>query len=199
MARRKDHTRDELKDMLRQTAEKIIKTKGIEHLTARALATQIGYSPGTLYNIYPDMEGLKQDINFHTLGRLLGACQNAVTAAPPGPASMRALAKAYLDFAQAEPRLWSMIFTDTRDSSGTTQLPGPYRERLDALFAVIEKALHDNASIPPKQRGLTARLLWSCLHGIAVLTLDGRLRLVGAHDPAPMIDMLIERFTPAKG
>ena len=45
MARRTDHTREELKDLIINAAWTIIETEGAPGLTARKLASAIGYAP----------------------------------------------------------------------------------------------------------------------------------------------------------
>ena len=195
MARRKDHTRPELKEIIRLEAEKLIKTKGFDQLTARALATHIGYSPGTIYNIYPDMAALKQDINLHTLGRLQATCLHALDQAAPGIPKLRALANAYLIFAQTEPRFWSLVFADPRHDAQRQKLSKPYRDRLTEMFRLIEETLRDHAKVIPDDAPQLARFLWASLHGITCLTLDGRLALVGTAESDELIDLLLQRFS----
>jgi len=48
--------------------------------------------------------------------------------------------------------------------------------------------------MPDKMAHSSARLLWACMHGITVLTLDGRLNLVGIQKPHDMIDDLLHRY-----
>lgn len=194
MARRKDHTRPELKEIIRLEAEKLIKTKGFDQLTARALATHIGYSPGTIYNVYPDMDALKQDINFHTLGRLQTACLQSLNQAAPGIPKLYALANAYLTFAQTEPRFWSLVFADPRHDMKQRHLPKAYQARLSDLFQLIEETLRGHGQIDIADAPKIARLLWASLHGITLLTLDGRLALVGVKKNNELIDLLLSRL-----
>lgn len=194
MARRKDHTRPELKEFIRTQAENLIKTKGFDHLTARALAAHIGYSAGTIYNVYPDMEALKEDINFHTLGRLQAVCIQSLEGASPGISKLRALANAYITFAQAEPRFWSLIFTGQRHDTKKERLPKEYRARLTELFELIERTIHDHGQVNIDNAPKMARLLWACLHGVTTLTLDGRLMLVDAEPSNDLINLLFNQF-----
>jgi AcrR family transcriptional regulator len=192
MARRKDHTPDELKALILQSAEKIINTKGLEKLTARALALAVGYTPGTIYNLYKDMDAVVLDINFITLGRLHAFCQTRVQGMQPGFKKVKALAYAYVDFAHQNVRAWETLFAYTH--KGKTRPPKPYQQRVQDLFQLIAATLQECLKMPQAEAASSARLLWSCLHGITVLMLDGRINLVGVEQPHTMIDDLLEKY-----
>ena len=193
MARRKDHTPEELKGLLLQAAEKIVYSKGMGKLTARALAAAVGYTPGTIYNVYKDMDDLILDINYATLGRLQDYCREKMRATPADFSRIRALAYAYVDFARENIRAWETIFAHTRKRGGKPRLPKHYQQRLGDIFRLIEDALQECLGMQADIAGPTARLVWASLHGITVLTLDGSLGLIGVDDPHPMIDDLLRR------
>lgn len=68
MARRSDHTRDELRTLILEAAWSIIGQENAEGLTARRVASEIGYAPGTVYNLFESMDDLILNINLRTLG-----------------------------------------------------------------------------------------------------------------------------------
>ena len=194
MARRKDHTPEQLKTLIRSAAEKLIYKKGLQGLTARALAQEIGYTPGTIYNTYQDMDALITDINYETLGRLYQFCQERVHDLPMDFSKVRALAYAYVDFAHKNQRAWESVFATTHKGDKTPRLPKDYQQRILSLFEHIEITLKECLNFPSDRARITARLMWACLHGITVLTLDGRLKLVGVERPHAMIDDLLKHY-----
>lgn len=194
MARRKDHTAPELKALILHAGEKIMLSKGLNGLTARALARAIGYTPGTIYNFYRDMDALITDINYGTLGRLHDFCREHTATSPPDLSRVKALACAYVDFAHKNIRAWETLFAHTRKDDRKARLPKHYQERLMELFRLIEDTLQECLKIPAAQARTTARLLWACLHGITALTLDGRLNMVGVEQPHAMIDDLLRKY-----
>jgi AcrR family transcriptional regulator len=194
MARRKDHSPQQLKEMIRTAAEKLIYKKGLDGLTARALAQTIGYAPGTIYNFYKDMDTLITDINYETLGHLFDLCQTRIEKSQPGFAKIKALAYAYIDFAHGHKRAWETLFAASRANDKKTRLPPHYQARLLKLFTLIEFTLQESLSMSRKEAGASARLLWACMHGITMLTLEGRLALVGAPDPHVMIDHFLQKY-----
>ena len=48
MARRKDHTREELIQIAIDSGREIVRTEGVASLTARRVAKEMGYTAGTL-------------------------------------------------------------------------------------------------------------------------------------------------------
>lgn len=194
MARRKDHSPAELKQLILNSAEKILYSKGLKSLTARGLALVIGYAPGTIYNFYKDMDSLIVDMNCATLGRLQDFCSERTKDLPPDFSKIKALAYAYVDFAHENVRAWETIFASTRKGEKKTRLPKHYQQQLHDVFQLIEEALRECLHIPAADAPKTARLLWACLHGITVLTIDGRLNLIGVDNPHHMIDNLLQRY-----
>jgi AcrR family transcriptional regulator len=197
MARRKDHSPEALKQLIVEAAEKIIDSKGLDSLTARALAKAIGYAPGTIYNVYRDMDALVTDINYINLGRLQAFCLERMGKLPADFERVRALAYGYSDFAHGNRRAWETIFSGTRKGDKKIRLPKPYQERLADIFRLLEDTLQECLRIPAAEASGMARLLWACMHGITVLTLDGRLSLIGVDDPHRMIDDLLVKYLAA--
>ncbi len=199
MARRKDHSPAELKQRIHAAAKKLIESKGLAGLTARALATRIGYTPGTIYNVYRDMDALITDVNYTTLQELYQFSLSRLEQADPGYASVRALADAYIDFAHMHERAWRTLFIETNRSAGNTKLPVHYRKCLSDLFEIIENTLKNNMNMSSFDAAQAARLLWAALHGVTFLMLDGRLNLIGISDPHDMVDDLLRKYLGISG
>ncbi|MGB4101550.1 MAG: WHG domain-containing protein [Alphaproteobacteria bacterium] len=190
MARRQEHTPEELRAMICGAAEKIVAVHGLPALTARRLAQAIGYAPGTIYNIYTDMNALIMAVNTATLQRLHDHCLEMLRGTRPGFARVRRLAHAYIDFARVHELSWRALFI----TGAAGQLPESYRQIQTALFQMIESTLRESLLIPRVEAAEAARLLWASLHGITVLELDGRLALVGAPAGDVMADDLLRKY-----
>jgi AcrR family transcriptional regulator len=190
----RDHSPEQLKELIRSTAEKLIYSKGLDGFTARALAEAIGYTPGTIYNFYRDMDALIIDINYDTLGRLYELCRKRIENLPSNFSKIKALAYAYVDFAHDNRRAWETVFANERKGDKRVRLPKHYQDRLLELFTLIENVLQECLKISAKEASKSARLLWACLHGITLLTIDGRLQLIGIDSPHGMIDDLLQKY-----
>src|SRR6478736_441854 len=103
MARRSDHAPEELKRLALEAAEAIALEEGLRGLTVRRVAERIGYAPGTIYNLFANLDDLIVQLNGMTLDALaveLGAAAGGSPATRP-----QRLVEAYFDFVESRPRL----------------------------------------------------------------------------------------------
>lgn len=192
MARRHDHTPEALRALLLQATRAIITAKGGRGLTARALAARVGYAPGTIYNVFPDMDGLLLAVHGETLAALGAALQQTIVKTPSGFMRIQALAQTYCRFAEANAPLWLALFAAPHRG----RLPRWYQQQLQALFTLLEEQLRLCLGQGVAESRRTARLLWACLHGITMLTLDGRLRGIGGSRTDELVTALLRPYQP---
>lgn len=78
MARRKEHSHDEIRAMAIQAATELLTEQGVVGLSLRKVASQIGYVPSTLINIFGSYNYLLLAVSESTLralhDRLAGVC-----------------------------------------------------------------------------------------------------------------------------
>jgi AcrR family transcriptional regulator len=109
VTRRADHTREELRDLALSAAKSLACQDGLRGVTIRGIAARIGYSVGTLYNVFEDQSDLIVCLNGSILEDL-GAHLQAVPVEEPTMAYLRNLAAAYLTYTQENAKLWSLLF-----------------------------------------------------------------------------------------
>ncbi len=195
MARRNDHTRDELKEAILKTSWDIIEKEGLTNLTARRIAKDIGYTPGTIYNIFTSMDELYLNINAITLDKLYNALsnpKNRITTQTPTQ-NIKELAKIYADFAKKHKPHWLMLFTNTLPEG--THPPDWYQEKITRLFKPLETMISPLYPENNKQHKIAARVLWASVHGICILEETGKLPLITNQKTPPNItEYLIDNF-----
>lgn len=196
MARRSDHTRDELKQLILERARLIVARDGFEALTARRIAQDIGYTPGTIYNLFQSMDDLYLQINAQTLEDLYRVLSAPMCNDPNKTPvqNMTAMARAYIDFTQKERAFWMMLFTHRMPND---EAPGDwYQEKINRLFDPLESVLAPYFKPQQKrQQRMAARVLWSSVHGLCYLQETGKIPLI--NDRASIEDMttyLIKTF-----
>ncbi|MCX5493527.1 TetR/AcrR family transcriptional regulator [Kaistia dalseonensis] len=195
MARRNDHAPDELRRLAREAAGAVAREEGLRGLTVRRVAERIGYTPGTLYNLFANLDDLIVHVNGDTLDRLDAALKAAGASLP---AERRArLVDAYFDFVEADPLLWSLLF-EHRLPAGA-ELPDWYKATLDRLIDNVVAALAPlmEAWPSPEARRMTVVALWAALHGISTLAVSRKLTLVAAVPPRALGHLLVERMIAA--
>ncbi len=70
MGRRSIHSPEQLRELIVQAATEIIQQDGLEGLSAREIATRINYSPGTLYNVFENLDDLLLTIEARLLDQV---------------------------------------------------------------------------------------------------------------------------------
>lgn len=178
--------------MAMTAARDIVRQEGLRALTARNLATAIGYSPGTLYNLFEGLDELAMQVNASTLDALHAAVSEGGLSGDP-EADLHRMLRRYLAFLDGNPALWAAIF-EHRLPAGTA-LPEWYLGRVQRLMRLIEAALAPLFA-PGEEKELreAAAVLWSGLHGICTLAQDGRLSLVSAQSVPQMAQSLIANY-----
>lgn len=196
MARRNDHTRDELKALIIKSAAEIIEQDGFQALTARKIANAIGYTPGTLYNVFESMDALSLVLNAVTLEKLLTALsQPECNDSRKTPLqNIKRMAEIYKSFALENKQRWVMLFGYILPEG--VEIPEWFREKISLLFQPLEKLLQPYfKDAHSKEHKIAARNLWAAIHGICFLQLTGKLPLLDGEDVSTsMTDSLIENF-----
>ena len=186
MARRSDNTRKELKEMTIEAGVDLLEKGGLEGLTARAIAGRIGYTVGTLYNVFDDLEDIVMHINAATLRMMYDTLAPLATTREAPEQRVLAIARAYGDYARANPARWNLLHHSPRNP----KLPEWFHEAATRIFTMAEAVLLEIEGISPKSAHDATRVLWAGLHGICALSINQKLEYV---DAQPM-HALIENF-----
>ena len=169
MGRRNQHSRDELRQMALAAAVDILNEDGPAALSTRQIAKRIGYTVGSLYLIFDNLDDLVTHVNGQTLVELRERSVEAAHSAQSPEDQLLELGKAYLAFARSTHGRWLLLF---RARSGDAPLPQWYVQRVRELFALVEDCLRPLApNAPTRERSIGARALWSGVHGVTILGL----------------------------
>jgi len=193
MGRRTDHTRAEIKEMALSAARQIIQEKGLDAITARSIATQIGYSPGTLYNLFENVDEIVLRLNQETLVDLAQTAEAALNNVEDPEQRLLALGRAYVAFAEEQGMRWRAIFDDRPSSNGRAK-PNWYEKSIEHALGIVQRELLSYFSDQePAMAQASARVLWAGVHGISVLAVTGRLQ-GDQVSPKKMVEMLISNY-----
>lgn len=174
MARRNDHTREELQGMAIDATRTLINEEGIEGVSARKVAQRIGYTVGTLYQNFNNIHDLILQANAFSLSELLRELESASQYKGKQVNLIYNIGNTYLNYAVSHERQWIAIFQHTLPLDFV--MPDWYQARIDALFSVVETALRGLAPHRDKRSiQIAARTLWSSVHGICMLHIGHKL------------------------
>lgn len=180
MGRRSDHSRPELREIIVAEGHRQMHEVGFARFSAREVAKRIGYSIGTLYNVFGSYEGLILAIN----GRTLDLWRDYLEARLDGQSEdrLRRAIDAYFEFAIVHRHAWAALY----DFRLPDDVPPPddYQAKVTAIFTLVVQELAD--ALPPDRRVEAeplARSLLATVHGHCFFTMNGTFRILGESDP----------------
>jgi AcrR family transcriptional regulator len=167
--------REKLRAELILAAERAITERGLAGLKTRDLAREIGCANGAVYNLVADVDELILRVGSRTLARLDDALTAAESASAPSPQeTLVRIAIGYCDFAAKNLELWRALF-EHRMAPDKLLPDWAISEQME-LFRHIYRPL---AALFPKRSpdelGITARSLFSAVHGMVALGLEQKL------------------------
>lgn len=179
-----------LRSALLAAAERTLRERGVEQLSLRELARQLGVSHGAPRRHFADRQALLDALAEAGFTRLDAELRTAVNEAGDSfPARLQATARAYIRFATDDAALLELMF------AGKHREEAPkLREASERAFAVmlelIEQGQAEGAIEPgdPERVGL---LLFATTHGIAALDNAG---LVAAERLDELVTDGVDRF-----
>ncbi len=193
MARRSDHSRQELRQMALEAAQEIIRQDGIGKLTTRRVAKRIGYTVGTLYLVFKDMDDLILAINADTVRELHSRIEHGVIAKSDPVEQLREFSRNYLAYARENPNLWRLAFEF--QSAPDTPFPEVISREIDTIRQYLTDILQQLSS---QQSASDLRVqvaaFWAGIHGICHLTVTDSLKVAGVESVQAVLDRQLEAF-----
>jgi AcrR family transcriptional regulator len=191
MARRNDHTKEDLRELILDSAEKIIVRNGYKHLTARRLAQKIGYTPGTIYTFFKNIDNLILTINANTLDLLFEQIKIAMCKSKCPEKQISNIAEVYQNYNRQEYHRWELLFEYQYKDS--TCVPDWYQEKILKIFELIQKPIEQLSNTKNKSDS-KSRIFWASLHGIMILAAKSKLDITKSKSTEELIQIFIKTF-----
>lgn len=192
MGRRSIHTPDQLRELIISATTCLLQEEGLCGLSAREVARRIAYSPGTIYNVFQNLDDLLLTIEGRMLDRLAERL-DAATAGECPDGQMLLLADTYTRFTHENPRLWNLLF-EHRMPAGT-EVPNWYKQKLDGLMSRVEAALAPLFADGDRDDiRRAAHVIWAGVHGITSLSTADKLSNITTESAQPMVRDLVTTF-----
>ena len=191
MARRNDHTKEEIREMVISPGLNLIKNSGFSAFSKRQIAKEIGYSVGTLYNVFESYDDIVLHINAVTLDDMRKFIEEGLDPKLKNAKAIKQLARLYIDFAHKNRNSWSALFEYNITSE--LDLPEWYNQRIEKLFSIVESIL--SKFISKKSEALKySKVIWASIHGIYALSLTKKLNVADTASVEILTDSLIENY-----
>jgi AcrR family transcriptional regulator len=180
MGRRSDHTRSELKQLFVEEGRRHLGEAGLARFSARDVAKRVGYSIGTVYNVFGSYDGLILAINARTLELWTNSLKARLAEA--GEDRIACLVRAYFEFAAANPKTWIAIYEHHMADGGPA--PDWYQQVVAELMGVV--GIEIAAVLPgvdPERTAALARSLVATVHGHCAFALYNTFHMLGETQP----------------
>lgn len=192
MARRNDHTREELISLTLDKVREFLDHNPHHDLSLRKVANMIGYVPSTLVNIFGNYNLLLLQAVAQTVDQLKIEASNAIRSTTDPEEALYKLAYCYHDFAKAHPHRWQLIFQHTMNGE---ELPQWQVERIDNMTGMLEQLMMQLAPTKSTEQAIEAsRVLWAGVHGITLLSVDDMFFTSTPIDGNALISNLISSY-----
>ena len=151
------------KEEIVAAALRVVESEGIEALTARTLASELGSSPRPIFTVFDGMDDVVEEVNKRANVIYGDYVKNGLEER----LAFRGVGLAYIRFARERPRLFRLLFMQERKERPNVEsvLRG-IEEHYEQIMASIVDEYHINTE---KAEELYLNL-WIFSHGIAVMT-----------------------------
>ena len=192
MGRRSDHTREEIRELALQAASKLVREQGFQGLSARKVARAIGYTVGSLYLVFKNLDDLILQLNARNLEAMYQVVADAGASIVDPKKRLLAFGNAYLQFAVAHSHAWRMIFEHR--VSDDEAVPEWYEQRITRLFQLVEEPIREIMLTNDTAVTQAAKALWSGVHGVCILYMTGKLDVVRVGSVHSLLEHLIRTY-----
>jgi AcrR family transcriptional regulator len=176
MGRRNDHSKRELESLIVEAAFRMISEHGIDAISTRKIATEIGYTVGTLYHIFTNLDEIYVHVNAKSLTIFLDEAQGRIKNIADPKDKLRGVMQAYFDFHQNHNHLWRLLFEYQFPED--QQFPRWYNEKINEVFSTVAKIIGEITQDEAKA-GIYTGIFWSTVHGMCSLSQKKKLQKIG--------------------
>lgn len=190
MPRRGDHTPEQLSTLIVAAARARIDQNGVDKLSARQIAADIGYSVGMLYHQFRNLDEIVTVVNGQTLRDLGTAFASADRTGDP-KRMLHNFADAFLRYIAEHHNLWNALFEFRRDPG--TPVPDWYVQAIRGLVSIVADCFEAIDPAAGRDAAIEAgQLVFASIQSVSSLESSGRLVLVMDRDIRSVVHRIID-------
>jgi AcrR family transcriptional regulator len=166
----------DLRRALLEEALRTIQTEGVENLTLRSVGERLGVSRTALYRHFSDKQALLAAVGREGFRMLRLALTGAWERHGRGRSGFEAMGAAYVGFAVTHSSHYRVMFgrfveSCSKDDEFVREATAAFQVLVDALVEQQQAGL-----VRQDDPSMLARFIWSIVHGISMLAIDGQFR-----------------------
>lgn len=166
------------RDRLCRVAERLFAERGMQAVTMRELAWELGVSAMTPYRYFHDKDEILAAVRAAAFERFATALEQALAIAGDARVRADAVGRAYVDFAFSEPDAYKLMFdVNQPDTDRFPDLARAGARARRTMSAYMKQLVAEGYAAGDPE--ILGQIFWAMVHGLVVLQLTGRL------DPKP--------------
>ncbi len=177
-----------LKAALIAAGIEILEERGLEALSLRAIAAHVGVSHTAPKNHFGSLKGLLTAIAATGFRRHAAMMRDGATDSPKS--RQTAAMQGYIRFARAHPHLFRLMFSPAQCAYDDPELQAAAADSYSVLAGIAKGLDWDKSKAPDADRRAEL-MLWSLVHGYAMLALSG---MAGGTGTVPNIADIMPNF-----
>ncbi len=190
MARRSDHSKEEIKELAINHAYKLIEEKGEMGFKARDIAKRMGYTVGTIYYIFGSMENLR----FHVSAKILDLFYNiALTESSNKKNKLYFHITQFIKFSSSREYKNQWMFMYVFKGTSKEDVSDWYLEKAQRIFFLFVDALLPYTK-SKKTAVKAAQTILASLHGMCILSISEKLSKFKKLDLEAMAKQLVKNY-----
>lgn len=191
-----------LRAALIEAAADLARTQGPDGVVLREVARRTGVSHNAAYRHFADRHALLAEVavlGMERLGNAMRRRRDEVEIEDPKPRTdeqLRAVGRAYVDFALAEPGFFKVAFAAAPHPGAAT--PPVSSEDATNPYDLLTEVLDDcvtAGSVSPDRRAGAEVVCWAAVHGFALLHLDGPLQDLPAEERTTTLEVMLDHIS----
>jgi AcrR family transcriptional regulator len=158
-----------------RVAEGLFASHGVEGVTMRQIAAELGWSSTTAYRYFKSKEEILAAVRAAAFNRFCDVIEEATRSSADPRKSARAAGQAYIGFALENPDAYRMMFDVSQaDVTGNLELTEALARAHRTMIAYVTPLIA--AGILQGEAKALGQMLWAAAHGLVMLRLAGIVR-----------------------
>ncbi|MDX8353930.1 TetR/AcrR family transcriptional regulator [Cognatiyoonia sp. IB215182] len=194
--RRERYHHGDLRAQLIEATRALVEEKGPDNFSVSEACRRAGVSTAAPYKHFKDKTEMLREV---AMAGMIRQSEQMVAEIAPHPegsqARIVALGRVYIRFATTEPGVFRLMFTWSGEEEADDQLQALGDQKFEFVQMEVAKC-HGRTEIADEDRN-KAFLLWSFVHGLSFLSIDGKLAdNKMPHDLEDVLVEIAERIVP---
>ena len=164
MGRRNLHSKEELKEIILEACYDIIQKKGLKDITARSIASKIGYTAGTLYQFFSSLDSILLELKSRALDKFELTFKEYFK---KNIFSIKLFFTFYINYCLHSHQDWVLLSEKILDKE---TIPEWYQEKVLALFEMLVQYVMIAKKIKHEDASRLTKMMWASAQGLCMLS-----------------------------